>query len=422
MARRPLGTSGRTTLWLALAATAAAAPATAPTTAPTTGPDLLSQVDAAYAQLASAELDGHITAHLDVAGRREDHDVPFTSAFAGPTRFRHEVPGDVLVCSTGSRVFATLTAQDEYVTGDAPKGRAAGMDWPAGVGQLLADQNPSLLLALVPSVRAEFAHVAAEPVAVPPTRIDGVDYPSLRLDAVDGSRSDTLAFDPDTHLLRRATTDLRGTMTKAGATDVRAATVTVDYTTVRPGATFDADRFAYAPPAAAVVATAGPVADGDGAAGAGDDPGAAAALVGRAAPAFKLDGLNGGSVALADLRGKVVVLDMWATWCGPCVASMPGTDALFKDYQAKGAPVAVYAVDQTTLEQQGPDAVREFVKRKGWSLPVLLDTDGVVNKAYKADAIPEVVVIGKDGIVKKVFVGTANEEGIRAAVEAELRR
>ena len=420
MARQSLGGTGRTALCLAAAVAAAGA---GPATQPTTQPDLLAQVDAAYAQLTSAEFDGHIVAHLDVAGHREDHDASFTSSFAGPTRFRHEVPGDVVACSTGSRVFATLTGQEEYVSGDAPKGRVAATDWPAGVGQLLADQNPSLLLALVPSARAEFAHLAAAPVAVAPTRIDGVDYPSLRLDAADGSRSDTLAFDPVTHLLRRATTDLRGTMIKRGATDVRAATVTVDYTAVRPGATIAADQFAYAPPAAAVVATAGPVADGDGAAAGGDeDPGAAASgLVGKPAPAFKLDGLNGGTVALADLKGKVVVLDMWATWCGPCVASLPHLDELSKDYQGKSAPVAIYAVDQTATESQGVDAVRAFVKRKGWSLPVLLDSAGAVGKAYKADAIPETVVVGQDGVVKKVFVGSGNEDGIKAAVEAELK-
>jgi peroxiredoxin len=62
------------------------------------------------------------------------------------------------------------------------------------------------------------------------------------------------------------------------------------------------------------------------------------------------------------------------------------------------------------------------VKRKGWSLPVLLDLDGDVAKAYLANAIPETVVIGKDGVVKKVFVGSGNEDGIKAAVEAELKR
>ena len=408
MARHPLGITGRTTLCLAVAATAAA-----PATQSTTRPDLLAQVDAAYAALASAEFDGHITAHLDVGGNVQDHDAPFTSAYAGPTRFRHDMPGDVTACSTGSHVFASLTPRDEYVTGDAPKGRVAAADWPAGVGQLLADQNPSLLLALVPSAKAELSRGTITPL--PPTNIDGVDCPTIRV--TNGDQSDALAFDPATHLLRRDTADLSAKLKKQGTADVKSATVTVDYTTVRLGATIAADRFAYAPPAAAVVATAGPVAEGD--AAGDDDPGAAAnGLVGKPAPPFTVAALDGSKVSLADLKGKVVVLDMWATWCGPCVASLPHLDELYKAYQAKSAAVAIFAVNmQETADKVGP-----FVKRKGWSLPVLLDTAGTVGKAYQADAIPETVVVGKDGVVKKVFVGSGHEDGIKAAVERELGR
>ena len=417
MAQHKLGGTGRTALLLMIA-TAAAAPATQPTTQPAGSADLLTQVDAAYAALTSAEFDGHITAHLDVAGKVEDHDAPFTSSFAGPTKFRHEVPGDVLACSTGSHVYASLTSQTEYTTGDAPKAKAAAADWPAGVGQILADQNPSLLLALVPSAKTELTRAAASAavVTLPPTTIDGTDCPTIRLDAVDGSRSDTLAFDPVTHLLRRATTDIAATLKKQGTADVKSATVTVDYTAIKPGVTIAADQFAYVPPAAAVVATAGPVAEGD--AAGDDDGGAASALVGKAAPAFTLEGLDGAKVSMADLKGKVVVLDMWATWCGPCVMSLPHLDQLYKDLKAKNAAVAIYAVNlQETADKVGP-----FVKRKGWTLPVLLDLEGSVAKQYKADAIPETVVVGKDGTVKKVFVGSGHEDGIKATVERELAK
>ncbi len=428
MARRTLR---QTWLCIAVAATAGAGPASQPATQPapqlaglpTTQPaGLLSQVDAAYAALASAEFDGHIKAHFDVGGQVQDHDAAFTSAFAGPNKFRHEVPGDTIACSTGTHVYAGLTKPGEYLTGDAPKGRAAAAEWPAGVGPLLANQNPSLLLAIVPSAKAELADGARPAVDLPPTLIDGVSCPTVRLDATDGGQTDTLSFDPTSHLLRRDVTDLRGTLAKRGTADVRAATVTVDYTTVHAGATAGADRFAYAPPASAVLATAGPVAQGDDGPPDADDPATAvsAALVGHVAPVFKLDTLDGKPVAVADLKGKVVVLDMWATWCGPCVASLPGVDEMARAYQAAGAAVAVYAIDQTTLEASGPDPVRAFVKRKGWTLPVLLDVDGVVNKAYMAEAIPETVIVGKDGLVKKVFVGGGQEEAIKAVVDREL--
>ena len=406
MARRTLG--GTTLALITLtAAVAGAAPTTAPTTAPAAG--LLGQVDAAYAALSAGRFAGTIAAHFDVAGKVTDHTATFASAFAAPNRFRHEVTGDTLVCSTGSHVYATLTAANEYVTGDAPAARAAAGDWPAGVGKLLSDQNPSLLLAIVPSAKTQLGDKATEGPAVD---IGGVRCPTLTQSA-DG-QTVTLAFDPATHLLRRATFDLAAAMTKAGTADVRAATVTVDYTTAEPAAAVSADQFAYAPPAAAVLASAGPVGQGD---GSDEDPaGAAKALVGHPAPPFTLDDLDGKKVSLADLKGKVVVLDMWATWCGPCVASLPHLDELAKGYREKGAAVAVYAVNQ----QEDAAKVKPFVAKKKWTLPVLLDSDGAMGKAYKADAIPETVIVGKDGTVKKVFVGSGNEKGIADAVEAEL--
>ena len=417
-ARRTLGGAGRTLALMAVAAAAAAAaPTTGPTTAPSTRPaGPLGQADAAYAALTSAQLDGTITAHFDVAGQVRDHTAKFASTFAAPNRFRHEVVGDTLVCSTGTHVFATLTASAEYVTGDAPKARAAAADWPAGAAGLLASQNPSLLLAIVPSAAKQLTEGTSASADLPPTAIDGADCPTVRLDTESAGQSVTLAFDPATHLLRRAVYDLSGAFKKHGAADVNAATVTVDYTTVKTGEPVEAERFAYAPAPNLILASAGPVGQGDEAGD--DDAGPGKQLVGKAAPAFTLEGLDGKKVSLADQKGKVVVLDMWATWCGPCVASLPHLDQLAKGYRDSGAAVAVFAVNL----QEDADTVQPFVKKKGWTLAVLLDSDGAVAKAYKANAIPETVVVGKDGKVANVFVGSGNEDKIKAAVEAAMKK
>ena len=420
MAQYPLSGTGRTMALLALAA-AGAAPATQPDAATPTLPStrpaaLLDGVDAAYAALTSARLDGTITAHFDVAGQVQDHTASFASTFAAPNKFRHEVVGDTLAVSTGAHVYATLAATDEYVTGDAPKGRSA--DWPAGVGGLLAKQNPSLLLAAVPSAKAELARGTSAVADGPAVTIDGVACPTVHLDLTDpAGETVTMAFDPATHLLRRATYDLAEMLRHRGTTDVRAATVTIDYPAAAAGVTLAADQFAYVPPAGAVLASAGPVGQGDVAGDDDDADGPAAKLVGHPAPAFKLDGLDGKPVSLADLKGKVVVVDLWATWCGPCVQSLPHLDAMWKDYQKAGAAMTAFAVD----EQQDADTVKPFVAKKGWALPVLLDTDGSVGKAYGANAIPETVVIGKDGVVKKVTVGSGQEDVIHAAVEKALK-
>jgi thiol-disulfide isomerase/thioredoxin len=90
------------------------------------------------------------------------------------------------------------------------------------------------------------------------------------------------------------------------------------------------------------------------------------------APAFKLQTLDGKSVELSDFKGKVVILDFWATWCGPCVASLPHLNDLYKELSGQGLKVIAMNL------QQDADTVKAFVEKKKWTLPVALDTDGAV--------------------------------------------
>lgn len=115
------------------------------------------------------------------------------------------------------------------------------------------------------------------------------------------------------------------------------------------------------------------------------------ALHGQAAPALAVkDWLNSPALTLAELKGKIVVLDFWATWCGPCLAAVPHTNELQAKYADKGVViVGVCAV-------KGGEKMAETVKKHGIKYPVALDT-GDTLKAYLANSFPDYYVIDRQG-------------------------
>jgi len=125
-------------------------------------------------------------------------------------------------------------------------------------------------------------------------------------------------------------------------------------------------------------------------------------LLGKSVPApnFTLPGLDGQKVSLTDYKGKVVLLNIWATWCAPCVAEMPSMQKLYQELKDEGFELLAVSVDET-----GTEAVAPFMKKHKLDFPVLLDTAGDIKSLYQVTGIPESFIIGKDGIIVEKIIG-----------------
>jgi peroxiredoxin len=125
--------------------------------------------------------------------------------------------------------------------------------------------------------------------------------------------------------------------------------------------------------------------------------------VGRPAPDFTLPGLDGKMVSLSDYRGKVVLVNIWATWCPPCIAEMPSMEKLYQ--QLKGDPFEILAV---SLDTPGAGAVAPFMKKHNLSFPALIDSQGITKIAYRATGVPESFIVNQQGVLAKIIIGPIN--------------
>ncbi|MDY0189610.1 MAG: TlpA disulfide reductase family protein [Desulfuromonas sp.] len=118
------------------------------------------------------------------------------------------------------------------------------------------------------------------------------------------------------------------------------------------------------------------------------------------APDFQLQDMNGQTVQLSALRGQVVVVNFWATWCPPCREEIPSMNRL-KNLLAD-LPVAIVAVN---VEADGPITVPRFVQRQPVEFTVAYDVDGVVHKQYGVAKFPETFIVNPDGVVVEIVIG-----------------
>jgi len=120
----------------------------------------------------------------------------------------------------------------------------------------------------------------------------------------------------------------------------------------------------------------------------------------QVAPDFSWKDTNGNVVKLSDLKGSVVLLDFWATWCGPCRMTIPHVEAIYEKYQGKNVKVIGINLDQGDISK-----VQQFIQQNGMKYLVVTDPNGKVSSLYGVDSIPRFFIIDKNGRIAKMIIG-----------------
>jgi peroxiredoxin len=130
---------------------------------------------------------------------------------------------------------------------------------------------------------------------------------------------------------------------------------------------------------------------------------------------FELASLDGGNVSLSDYQGQIIIMNMWATWCPPCRAEMPGLERFYQTYKSDG--VVVLAVNG----REPVNTVRPFIESNNFTFPVLMDFDGTVGIQYAARSFPTTYVIDRNGRIQHVKVGEITEAELEQVVTPLLQ-
>ncbi len=135
---------------------------------------------------------------------------------------------------------------------------------------------------------------------------------------------------------------------------------------------------------------------------------------GMVAPDFTLQDLEGNPRSLSEFRGKVVMLNFWASWCGFCQSEIPHMNTVYAEYADQGFEIVAVSLNED------PEHLREFAAENGMEFVILADTEGVVMVPYQIQSIPVSYFLDGEGVVQAIYSGAIQEETLRTVVKTLL--
>jgi thiol-disulfide isomerase/thioredoxin len=368
--------------------------------------DVIRKMSDFYRKQKAFSVSSDVQIQIKVGDFKNNSKSGFSLVFERPNRLalRSKAAVGATVTSDGKTLYISIAALKKYSKSDAPKSLASLAENPtlsvgaAGTSNFAIDlltDDPAALILKGVTASKDLGHA----------KTDGQSARHLKFTQGEASWEVWVADEKDPILLR-AEYDLSKMLKKNPVTKGKEIKLTLSQTfSWKFGITPSPKEFAFTPPKNSK--------EVENVFGRGEQEEELPALLGKAAPPVDLERLDGKRLTLADHKDKdVVMLDMWATWCGPCRRELPHLVGVAKDYKSKG--VVFYAINLRESKKK----VEDFLKKEKLDMTVGLDTKGKVADSYGVSGIPMLLLIDKKGVVQSVHVGYS--PGIEKELHKEL--